>query len=480
MSGPTKTCIVDQDSGVLLDLLETGPRTDSIIEAEKHLAECPECAQELASLSRIDALLRRHPGAFHPDETELYRFVAAATDPERAISRHLAGCRDCRDRIDLLQEMLAMGSETPPEMPVMPPPLTIRLERIHGLRHQSRALRNAHEIMEQVRRWIGLPWRVPALAAGTVAAALIVVVMGQQMWTAVKQMERPSKEVASKAPGSPPLNAAREEARKSPPAVVSPRNEMHEKKEAPPKPGPPTQTHGPKDYKLGAGEPRALEEPLAKGDPHRRDQPVMGFARSPRPTATAPEPESAPRRTVIPGAEAPAKPRMSPATPAVPLQRDELIPEAPAPREAEARKKTESTHATRSPVESADTATLIPVRVEVTDKDGHPFPGLSYSVDPELAGEYSFSVKDTEEKDKVPVKTGAVLNGRVSESGGASARGYRIVIRVTPAGAAYDLEARLTEASTGKEKRVAVLSRVARDRAADAVASLVRTLLTQR
>ncbi len=479
MSSPTKTCFADQDSGALLDLLEKGPRTDLVIELEKHLAECPRCARELASLRQIHALLRHHPGAFHPDEDELYRFVTAQTDPEGTISRHMDGCRDCRDRADLLREMLAIGSEIPPQVPAIPQSLVDRLELIHRSQGQDRVSWSLHRVMGQVRRWLGLPWRVPALAVGTAVAALIVTVMGPQMWTALKEVDRPSGEIAGVAPESPTPTVAPKVEGKVQPAGIVPGGEEYKTKEAPPGLGAPMPDSSPKDSARPSMETRASREPLSKVAPQRQDQLTREFARSPTRSADSPKSEIAPRREAVPAPLAPSKLRMRAPRQAIPSHRDESGLEAQAPHEAEARKK-DSPRGMPALGETVGRGSLIPVRVELTDMDGHPVPWLSYSGDPDLAREYSFSVIDSRGKDKSAVKTGAVLNGLVSEQPVAPVVGYRIVIRVIPVGDAYDLEGRLTEVATGKEKGIAVRSRVEKDQAGKEVQTLVRSLLKQR
>ncbi|MEW6347940.1 MAG: hypothetical protein AB1646_02670 [Thermodesulfobacteriota bacterium] len=481
MRTPPKTCIMDQDSAALLDLLEKGPRTDSVIEAERHVAECPRCAEELASLGRIDAVLRQHPEAFHPEERELYLYVTSGTDPVGAISAHLADCRDCRASVELLQDLLEIGAEVPSEIPVMPASLAERLERIHGPRNQSHGEWNLGHVVQRVRRWLRLPWRIPALAAGTVAASVLAVVMAQQMWTAVKQIEGPSEQVPVLTPASPPSKVAPEEKRTILPAAVAPSNELEEKKEAPKAQSVSPEIPRPEPFSREAGVTGTLPEPLSKGDVRQRDQPLLEFAKPPGVAAApAPEAEKAQQRAARSRPEAPSRQPMVSANRAKPAQRDEKKRETVAAQETDALKMKASEHAMRSSGESVGRGLLIPVRVQVTDADGRPFPGLTYSGDPDLATEYLFSGMDAEDKDKAPIKTGVLLNGRVSVPREAPPKGYRIVIRVRPAGDAYDLEGRLTEVSCGKEKRVATLSGVARDHAADAVATLVRALLKRK
>lgn len=145
-----------------------------------HLSRCAICSGELSGLQAMNALLETFPDAFHPDAQELYLFVARSHDPKGVIAGHLSECRQCREEVDLLRQMIEMGAESGRERPALPASLRARLESIHPLPPVTRTRQDS--IFERLVSRLKPSFRPPVLALGTAASLLILSVLLIQVW----------------------------------------------------------------------------------------------------------------------------------------------------------------------------------------------------------------------------------------------------------------------------------------------------------
>ncbi len=204
MSDPKMTCPSTEESTALLDFVEHGPQGESGRLVESHLRQCPTCAQMIEGLRRVDALLRRHRDVFHPDEAELFDFVATGIDPDGIISLHLNECQDCREAAHLLQEMLRVGTDVPGPSPAIPASLLKRLAETHPRAGGASEWRGWREVVRTLRLRLGQPWQFPTLAVGTAMAVLIVIIVGPRLWTSFVETRRPTVRMSSStSPASP-------------------------------------------------------------------------------------------------------------------------------------------------------------------------------------------------------------------------------------------------------------------------------------
>jgi hypothetical protein len=163
---PTHT--LEHPDGLLLPYLEDMLSPEERLDLERHLRGCERCSSELRELDRITASLRENKPAFCPDSAEIIQFSEGGHDPEGRISRHLKACPTCLALVE------ACRTESPPE--TMSPELWARLQERLGTKGGTRVPvleETSPGFAERFRNW----FRVPAFAAGAVAAAILLVVV---------------------------------------------------------------------------------------------------------------------------------------------------------------------------------------------------------------------------------------------------------------------------------------------------------------
>jgi hypothetical protein len=153
---------------LLLPYLEDMLSPEQKLDLERHLKGCERCSSELHELDRITAALRKNKLVFCPDSTEIIQFSESGHDPDGRVSRHLKACPTC----------LAFAEASRPETSseTMSPELWERLQKRLGTRGTTRVpelKETSPGFAERFRNW----FRVPAFAAGAVAAAILLVVV---------------------------------------------------------------------------------------------------------------------------------------------------------------------------------------------------------------------------------------------------------------------------------------------------------------
>jgi anti-sigma-K factor RskA len=135
---------------------------------EEHLSGCRECTSRVQELRQTIADLKQNKEAFCPELWELHEFAQSGKDPHGDISAHAENCPLCSE--DLSAWKTAAVEETPPE-------LWSRLkEQLPGeAREQIPSERPSWSqmVLEKLAQF----WKAPTIAAGAVAAVLLVVVI---------------------------------------------------------------------------------------------------------------------------------------------------------------------------------------------------------------------------------------------------------------------------------------------------------------
>ena len=174
MTHSKEGCPDGWDPAELLAYLEEDVEPLNRAAVEEHLKGCAICSDELDSLRKWDALLREHPESFHPDPEDLYRLVSRGEDPGGHTKNHVESCRDCTEAVHLLREMLSTQGEAPQPSQVIPGSLVSRLEELYRIPGRAS---HREPLSSFFHRLLGIRFRLPVLALGTAAAAVIIVVL---------------------------------------------------------------------------------------------------------------------------------------------------------------------------------------------------------------------------------------------------------------------------------------------------------------
>ncbi len=168
-------------SEVLLRALSPKDRPEDVPGLLEHVQECPRCAKELEIHRNVRAFVQRNRAALEaafsecPDAGALVQFAADGMT-DHAVSRHVDSCRQCQDELGLIQD-LGKGSLDTNRVPDR---LAVaqwgfvrsKVEEVYGpppVEHRGflqRLVRGAKEFLH-----------VPSLAAGALAAALVLLVV---------------------------------------------------------------------------------------------------------------------------------------------------------------------------------------------------------------------------------------------------------------------------------------------------------------
>lgn len=134
---------------------------------EEHVSSCDQCRAALDGLRETVATLRENTEAFCADTWELYEYVHYGHDPDGIISQHLNHCPSCRQSCESLRV------EAPSEQSA-----SWRMEKARDALPPVReaSMRWGDRLqMFLARLYTGI--RVPALAGGAVAAAVLALMV---------------------------------------------------------------------------------------------------------------------------------------------------------------------------------------------------------------------------------------------------------------------------------------------------------------
>ncbi len=411
-----KGCPDGWDPAELLAYLEEDVEPLARAALEEHLGACQICSDELDSLRRWDALLRKHPEAHHPDPEALYRLVSRGEDPADDTTRHLETCQDCTEAVHLLREMLSAGARAPEPPPVMPQSLVSKLEHLYGV---PGGASHREPLFLFLDRLLGIRLRLPVLALGTAAAVAIITVVVLPRLDIFKEVSQPT----AVAPIESHRGMQGPEQQETPPGQSSLRDRQANETDFL------GQTPMEKESSAQPSTP-ARSLPLLQGMPPRREA---------RPA------ERDLHESVTPGA---AEPRSIAApTPTQPQFEKKVTPsQAPARDSSKRRLHVGSGKMSKSGLSSPTSAqgTGIPVKVQIVDADGHTVPGLTF-VPPKIEDHrFSFS-GGPGGKEEV---AGKMLMKSQEESARAAAveheaQGYLVLVTVRESQGVFDLDARL-------------------------------------
>lgn len=423
MTHSKEGCPEGWDPAELLAYLEedVGPSTRAAV--EEHLKGCAICSDELDSLRKWDALLREHPESFHPDPEDLYRLVSRGEDPAGHTKKHVESCRDCTEAVHLLREMLSTQAEAPEPSQVIPGSLVSKLEELYRIPGRAS---HREPLSSFFHRLLGIRFRLPVLALGTAAAAVIIVVLVMP----AKLPEHPQP--GAVAPAEAPRRSSGPEQAPSATDQLRLSDEQTREKRSPDQTG------------------MIKESPAQPSLPPRSLPLVQGRVSEPETDrAEGGLLESAPGKT------SKLRSFAAPATPesqlekkiAPPLATDDIKSKTkldlgagglakPGPRVAKLHR-----------------GTGVPISVQIVDSAGHLVPGLRFVPPRTVDSRFSFSGPTSREENvagRIQMKSeDRSAPATVAEN---EAAGYLVVVTVKESQGVYDLEARLFRGpSTQKE-----------------------------
>jgi anti-sigma factor RsiW len=455
-------------------------------QVEQHVKACPSCAEELAGLQRMHALLGRHPEAFHPDEEHLYRFVANHEDPSGNIAAHVQSCDSCSQDVELIAAMISHDATVERSSAAMPQEILGKL----GQEAAPVSTGLASRLFSTMKELLGQPFRMPVLALGSAAAVLIVVAVCLPLWRSY-QMERWLGEFR-----------ASEKLRLE---------------------------HAVKNQQAGEAlrDQDKLTSPLAKKH-FRGAYPKANYVRPPAAGAQAPEaappvlvPE--PRRDlhkskgerVTPGQDAVATTKPSPAAPAVTfeaapqggmpamsplpaptpqekkneMERQEVpsretkravlgrvAPES-LPRAAQLRAKKDFAGTGDRPAKG--TLAPVPVVVHITDAQGNPVPWIEPRLPDSLEHRFHLIMSQTAKEETRKSKPLSSYEGLVDKKTEPAAL-LKVEIHVFPSNDIYDVDCKLFDVPSDREIASVMSVRKSRDEVPGAVNEALRNLLEHR
>jgi hypothetical protein len=153
----------------LLAYAEGDMTTSEKLDVEKHLRTCTKCAGELDLIKQIVEALKTEKTIFCPEPWELQEFVDSGKDIEGRISAHIAECGFCGN--DIAEMRGCCESESIPES-------LRKTFRTHCGTHYPESFSSSFlGRLSLVLRHLWESSRIPAMALGTAAAAVLLFVM---------------------------------------------------------------------------------------------------------------------------------------------------------------------------------------------------------------------------------------------------------------------------------------------------------------
>ena len=425
MTHSKEGCPDGWDPAELLAYLEEDVGASTRAAVEEHLKGCAICSDELDSLRKWDALLREHPESFHPDPEDLYRLVSRGEDPAGHTKNHVESCRDCTEAVHLLREMLSAQAEAPEPSQVIPGSLVSKLEELYRIPGRAS---HREPLSSFFHRLLGIRFRLPVLALGTAAAAVIIVVLVMPRPAIFREPPLPGAVAPAEAPrrsiGPEQAPSATDQFRLS--------DEQTREKRSPDQTG--MIKESPAQSSLPPRSLPLLQGGVSERETHRAEGGLL---------------ESAPgKSSKLRSFAAPAKPDG---------QLEKKIAAPPATDDIKSKTKPDlGAGGVAKPgprVAKLHRGTGIPVSVQIVDSAGHLVPGLRFVPPKTVDSRFSFSGPTSREKNvagKIQMKSEDRSGpAAVAES---EAAGYLVVVTVKESQGVYDLEARLFRGpSTQKE-----------------------------
>ncbi len=100
MGGESRAKTTDHPDELLLDYLEDRLRGNEQEGLQKHLGSCERCNRELKDLDYVTRGLKElGEEVFCPEPWQLFDFAESGADPDARISKHLASCGVCEERV---------------------------------------------------------------------------------------------------------------------------------------------------------------------------------------------------------------------------------------------------------------------------------------------------------------------------------------------------------------------------------------------
>lgn len=459
MSSPEyHTCPEGRDPAQLLAYVDGELDASALQELKDHLSRCPFCAAELAHLRQVDSLLKMHPDAFHPDEEALFRFASRGEDPEGAIAGHLAICKYCAEDLNILQEMIEIGSKVPDQRPVLPQAVAVELRRIFPRTGRWTA-------WPAIRTWFAdslkAPFRMPVLAVGTAAAVAIIAAVGLPMWRTIKKDVRSAEVLRMTEPPSPRqersfVPADAEQAPASPPAEEPARLQEKAKRE---------------NGSVGIASDKTRPASVVSTPPPTGGESETTPARRSRTDVLEPklpakvelksgkEPERLLPQSTAEGRAAPRRLEYQAAGPGGPRKSDTRSGALPGSLSDELHRRK-------------------PVSVHIVDSQGKSIPDLTWTVPRDLEARYRFVRKVSSDKKDASVSSRiAEVNEEASGSPGGGEGELAINVQVERKGEVYAIEAALVDSASNRRVKTVKEDNVPIEVAPDKIGAMVSSLL---
>lgn len=502
MTGSQEKCPGGFDPTLLLTYLEGGLERSLKKEVEEHLKGCPFCSEQLQIMARMDSLLSSHPEAFHPNEEELYRLVAAGEDQDGLIEDHLETCSRCRAETDALREHLFREKAVSCAEASLPAYLAAELDRAYPV--ESARRRTWTTLPASVGHWLADAFRRPILAMGTAAALLLVAVLVIPMWKTFKNIPHPARQ--SETLGSlqhvegrvaPAKTEIKKKATIQSSESVAPLAEEPDGKEAAPHisgtpvrsfvAAPPSPSSAVPHVKGRVNDESTVrsQERAGGASPHTlpaAPEPTADMAKRERkPTGRGEISERDRRRQVEPG-------ESTPGSASSPAQADKKTQEAVRGKVGETTRPRLNLNAPhREQVfsgsvtggQEAPVKPRVQVTVSIVYPEGKAIPGVRFIPPQQLENRYTFLSEETgrtqpEEKPSTPTSGApAFIQPRLRDA----AASLRIDVRISESGSLFDLKADLMTAGSDIVTRRAEALGIGGQDLENRITSLVSSLL---
>ncbi len=483
---PAHKCPEGWDATQLLAYVEGELEDSTCRRLERHVKVCPVCAEEMEALRRMDSLLKEHPESFHPDEEDLYGFVSSQRDPDGKIAAHLGSCGPCRNDAELLREMIAHRASPADPLPEMPRSLLRELERSEPASSPGMGAR----LLSAAVELFGLPFRVPVLALASAATILIIAVVGLPMWrlfqehrlaefssvqkqrvpAVIEPSATPEKETAVK-------GALRADLPIAPGRVNSPKvaGEM------------PAAVH---PSKTGAVSPTYPAEEKAERRKLSKSKteiahPGQNVVNLTTPSPAAPPAESkvapytSPEKPPVPAALEPRHARERQEAPAVGTGKPVLGMSAPRSSRHEFRRAAKKDALDYRGGSVTGSSAAVPLTIDITDAHGKPISWAKATLPSDLKRRFHLVKSEGDERDAVWDKASS-LKDTSKDAKVMQGPALHIEIRISESIDAYDVDAKLFDASSHREIASVPVMRVSRAEVPGAIDSSVRRLLERK
>lgn len=159
----------DHPEDLLLPYLEDRLSREDRAMVEEHVSKCSDCTRELHSLDEILRPLKAHKEAICPERWQLYDFAETGDDPTGKLAGHLEKCPLCQEDFGAYKSLC--------EKTAMPLRVHEAFEK-HFRQADKTELEPGSKIslLSLLERFLEL-FRIPTMALGAVAAAILVVVL---------------------------------------------------------------------------------------------------------------------------------------------------------------------------------------------------------------------------------------------------------------------------------------------------------------